>query len=43
MYDHLLHRGRKYFCHCCLHAFITEEIIQNQILGFKDCFNFNGK
>ena len=40
MYDHLLHRGRKHFCHYCLHAFITEEILKHHI---KDCFNINGK
>ena len=40
MYDHSLHRGRKHFCRYCLHAFITEEILQGHI---KDYFKINGK
>ena len=40
MYDHTLHHGRKHFCHYCLHAFITEDMLQPH---FKDCFNINGK
>ena len=40
MYDHSLHHGRKYFCHHCLHVFITEEILKHHI---KDCFKINGK
>ena len=40
MYDYSLHRGRKHFCHYCLHAFITEEILN---LHIKDCFKTNGK
>ena len=40
MYDHLLHRGRKHFCHYCLHAFIAEEILKHH---HKDCFKINGK
>ena len=39
MYDHSLHCGIKQFC-CCLHAFITEEILKCII---KDCFKINGK
>ena len=39
MYDHSIHRGKKHFC-CCLHAFITEEILKHHI---KDCFKTNGK
>ena len=40
MYDHSLHRGRKRCCHYCLHAFITEEILN---LHIKDCFKINDK
>ena len=40
MYDHLLHRGRKNFCRCCLHAFVIEEILKRHI---NDCFKINGK
>ena len=40
MYDHSLHRGRKYFCRYCLHAFIREEILGCHI---KDCFKINVK
>ena len=40
MYDHTLHRGRKHFCHFCLLAFVTEEILKRR---FKDCFKINGK
>ena len=40
MYDHSLHRGRKYFCCYCSHAFITEEILKRLI---EDCFKINGK
>ena len=40
MFDLSLHRGRKYFCHYCLHAFITEEIFKGHI---KDSFKINGK
>ena len=39
MYDHSLHHGRKKFCFC-LHAFITEEILDRHI---KDCFKINSK
>ena len=35
MYDRSLHRGRKHFCHYCLHAFITEEVLKCHI---KDHF-----
>ena len=38
MYDHSLHRGRKYFCRYCLHAFITEEVLKRHI---KNCFKIN--
>ena len=40
MYVHPLHRRRKNFCHYCLHAFITKEILKRHI---KDCFKINGK
>ena len=40
MFDLSLHRGRKYFCHYCLYAFITEEIFKRHI---KDSFKINGK
>ena len=40
MYDHSLHRRRKHFCHYCLYAFITEEVLQRHI---KDCFKIDGK
>ena len=38
MYDHSLHRGRKYFCRYCLHAFITEEVLKHHI---ANCFKIN--
>ena len=37
---HSLHRGRKHFCRCCLHVFITEKFLKCHI---KDCFKINGK
>ena len=40
MYDYSLYHRRKYFCHYCLHPFITEEILKRQI---KDCFKINNK
>ena len=40
MFDLSLNRGRKYFCHYCLYAFITEEIFKRHI---KDSFKINGK
>ena len=40
MYDHTLHCGRKHFCHYCLQAFSTEELLKNHI---KNCFKINGK
>ena len=40
MYDHTLRRGRKHFCHYCLRAFSTEEILKRHI---KDCFKINCK
>ena len=40
MFDLSLHRGRKYFCHYSLYAFITEEIFKRHI---KDSFKINGK
>ena len=39
MYDHSLHPGIKHFCCCCLHGFITEEILKHHI---KDYFKING-
>ena len=35
IYDHTLHRGRKYFCRHCLQAFSTEEVLKSLL---KDCF-----
>ena len=40
MFDHTLHRGRKHFCHYCLEAFSTEEILKCHI---TNCFKTNGK
>ena len=40
MYDHVLHRGRKHFYHCCLPTLSTKEILKRHI---KDCFKINGK
>ena len=40
MYNHSLHRGKKYFCNYCLQAFSTEEILKSHI---KDCFKINVK
>ena len=40
MYDHTLHRGRKYFCRYSLQAFRTTEKLKCHI---KDCFKINGK
>ena len=40
IYDHALHRGKNIFCHYCLQAFSTEEILKRHI---KDCFKINGK
>ena len=40
MYDHSLHRKRKYFCRYCFHAFITEELLKRHI---KDYFKINVK
>ena len=40
MYDHTLHRGRKYFCSSCLQALSTEEILKPHI---KSCFKINGE
>ena len=40
MYDHSLHRVRKYFYGYCLHAFITEKILKRHI---KDFFKIDGK
>ena len=31
MYDHTIHRGRKHFCHHCLQAFSSEEILKCHI------------
>ena len=38
MYDHTLHRGKKYFNRYCLQAFSTREILKRRI---KDCLNIN--
>ena len=38
MYD-TLHHEKKYFCHYCLQAFSTEEILKRHI---KECFQTNG-
>ena len=40
MYDHVLHRGRKYFCRYCLQAFRTVEKLKCHV---KYCFKINGK
>ena len=40
MYNHTLHRRKKYFCHYCLRPFGKEEILKRHI---KDCFKINGK
>ena len=40
IYDHALHRGKNIFCHYCLQAFSTKEILKRH---FKDCFKINGK
>ena len=40
MYDHILHRDRKYFRRYCLQDFRTEEILTCHI---NDCFKINGK
>ena len=40
MYDHTLHRGKKYFCRYCLQAFSIEEILKRHI---KDFFKVNGE
>ena len=40
MNDHILHRGRKYFCRYCFQASSAEEIFEHHI---KDCFEINGK
>ena len=40
MCGHSLHNGKKVLCRCCLHAFITEEILKRHI---KDIFKINGK
>ena len=31
MYDYTLHHGRKHFCHYCLQAFSTEEILKHHV------------
>ena len=38
MYDYSLHRGRKHFCHYCLHVFITEELLKH---NNNNCFKIN--
>ena len=40
MYDHALHRGRKYFCCYCLQDFSIAEILKSHV---NDCFKINGK
>ena len=40
MYNHTLHRRKKYYCRYGLQAFGTEEILKCHI---KDCFKINGK
>ena len=40
VYDNTSHPGRKHFCHYCLKAFSTEEILKRSI---KDYFKINGK
>ena len=40
LYNHTLHPRRKHFCHYCLQAFITEEILKCHI---KVCFEINDK
>ena len=40
MYDYTLHRGRKDFCHYCLQAFRTADILKCCI---NDCFKTVGK
>ena len=40
MYNHTLHRGRKYFCRYCLRAFRIAEKFKCPIKG---CFKINGK
>ena len=31
IYDHALHRGKNIFCHYCLQAFSTEEILKRHL------------
>ena len=40
MYNHTLRHGKKHFCHYCLQAFSTEEILKRHV---KDCFKVSGK
>ena len=40
MYNQILHCGRKHFCHYCLKALSTEEILKRHI---KDFIKINGK
>ena len=40
MYDQSSHCGRKHFCRCCVHAFITKEILN---CHNKDWFKINNK
>ena len=40
IYDHALPCGRKHFCHYCLQAFSTEEILKFHI---NDCTKINFK
>ena len=38
MHDHTLHHRKKHFCHYCLQAFSTEEILKRRI---KEWFKIN--
>ena len=40
MYDHSLQSRRKHFCRHCLHALITDEVLNRHS---KDCFKVIGK
>ena len=40
MYDHALYRARKHYCHYCLQALSTEEVLKDH---FKYCFKINIK
>ena len=40
MYDHTLYCARKHYCHYCLQAFSTEEVLKDHV---KYCFKINSK